>query len=57
MDGNLWRENKRENFFGVCLVEWEKRKEKATLLLKKKKKAGQENQKKKEKKEKPNQRY
>ena len=22
MDGKLWRENRKKNFFGVCLVEW-----------------------------------
>ena len=26
MDEKLWRENRRENFFGVCLVGWRGRK-------------------------------
>ena len=26
MDGKLWRENRKENFFGMCLVEWGGRK-------------------------------
>ena len=26
MDGKLWRENGKKNFFGMCLVEWEGRK-------------------------------
>ena len=26
MDGKLWKENGKENFFGVCLVGWGGRK-------------------------------
>ena len=26
VDGKLWRENREENFFGVCLVGWRRRK-------------------------------
>ena len=26
MDGKLWRENEKENFFDVCLVVWEGKK-------------------------------
>ena len=26
VDGKLWRENRKGNFFGVCLIEWEGRK-------------------------------
>ena len=24
MDGKFWRENGKENFFGICLVGWER---------------------------------
>ena len=26
MDGKLWRENRKRNFFGVCLAMWGERK-------------------------------
>ena len=26
MDGKFWRENGKENFFGVCLIGWGRRK-------------------------------
>ena len=25
MDGKLWRENKKGNFFGVCLIGWRRK--------------------------------